>query len=216
MGCTASIALINKNSKALKNDGRVFYDRFHQPEVKLSRLSDGDKDIIKSQWGKLSCNLTENGISVFLNLFKQYPEIKELFRCEEVEDEYLEINSKFKGHAVRFMQKVDTAVENIDDLETYMSGPLLNLGKRHVEFTGFKPVYFEEFYKAISKVWMEVLEQGYTKESEDAWRHLFVFILETLKKGYHLACLETVTAGAIDRAEETEIKFLARKSDESN
>ena len=114
------------------------------------------------------------------------------------------------------MQAVGTAVESIDDLETSMSGSLLNLGKKHVEFTGFKPVYFEEFYKAISKVWHEVLGPGYTKESAEAWCHVLVFILETLKKGYHLACLETVTAGALDKVRETEIKIVSKNGSESN
>ena len=210
MGCTSSVALASKNSETLRKDKRVFYDRFRQPDV---TLSDKDKDIIKTQWRQLSSNLTENGIAVFLNLFKQYPEIKEVFRCDEVEDKYLERNPKFKEHAIGFMQQVDMAVGSIDDLKTCMSGSLLNLGKRHVEFTGFKPVYFEEFYKAISKVWTEVLAQEYTKESEDAWRHLFVFILETLKKGYHLACLEAVTASAIDKVGETENKILSKNYD---
>ena len=81
MGCTASVALVSKNSVTLGKDERIFYDRFRQSDVSFS---DKDKNIIKTQWLKLSSNLTENGIAVFLNLFKQYPEIKELFRCEEV------------------------------------------------------------------------------------------------------------------------------------
>lgn len=212
MGCSASVALVQKNSLSVGNNKRIFYDRFRHPDI---NISDEDKNIIKSQWQILSANITGNGIAVFINLFKQYPEIKELFRCEDVEDEYLERNDKLREHAIRFMKAVGTAVESIDDLETSMSKSLLNLGKRHLEFTGFRPVYFEEFYKAISKVWNIVLGSGYTPVSAEAWRQVLVFILEHLKKGYHLASLEVVTAGAIKKVGDVENTIMSQTRTEN-
>ena len=194
MGCTASLAFVHKKSLSLKAEKRVFFDRFREPDI---TISDKEKYIIKSQWKTLSTDIIGTGSAVFLRLFKQYPEIKQVFHCDEVEDECLPRNGEFKQHAIRFMQAVGTAVESIDDLETSMSNSLLALGKKHFNFTGFKPAYFEAFHDAILTVWTDVLGSSYTSECADAWSHVFVFILEKLKKGYHLASIETVTAGAL-------------------
>lgn len=199
--------MLRNKSLSLKHETRIFYDR-SQPDISAC-ISDEEKDIIKSQWQILSANSTTNGIAVFVSLFKQYSEIKELFGCAEAEEEYLERNDKLREHAIRFMKAVGDAVESIDDLENAMSTSLLNLGKRHLELTGFKPIYFEEFYKAIASVWDNVLSSSYTPVSVEAWRHILVFILDNLKKGYHLASLEEVHADAIERIIETENKILS-------
>ena len=209
MGCATSQDLMNKNSVSSKEEKRIFYDRFREPDI---IIPESEKAIIKAQWPLLSKDVKGNGSAVFMKIFKQYPEIKNLFRCNGVDDMQLPENAEFKAHAIRFMQAVGTAVDSIDDLDTSMSRTLLSLGKQHVNFTGFKPIYFEAFYDAISTVWKDVLGSDYTVQSADAWSHVLVFIMETLKKGYHLASLEAVTANVLAKVSETESQFYSRKA----
>ena len=208
MGCTTSLELKNESTGSLKDEKKVFFDRFREPDI---FIPESEKTIIKAQWEVLSKDRKGNGTAVFLKIFKQYPEIKELFRCNDVDYTLLEENAEFRAHAIRFMQAMGTAVESIDDLETSMSKSLVSLGKQHVSFTGFKPIYFEAFYDAISSVWRDVLGSDFTPESAEAWCHVMVFILETLKKGYHLASLETVTASALEKVCETERNILSKQ-----
>lgn len=190
MGCATSLSCKPRDKTGRKKKSRVFIDRFREPDI---IISEKEKAIIKRQWKSLSIDMKEMGIAVFLRIFRDNPEIKQLFPYKDKDKEQLLKTSGFKHHATRFMHTVGTGVANIDDLEKTMTLPLLNLGKQHFRCTGFKPIYFEIFYHAIVKVWKEKLGLCYTAESEKAWRQVLVFIMEKLKKGYHLASIEQVT-----------------------
>ena len=156
-------------------------------------ISDKQKIIIKRTWNVLSCDMKDIGIAVFLRIFMDNPEIKQLFPYKDKDVDQLLRTSEFKRHASRFMHAVGMGVANIDDLEKSMSQTLLTLGKQHYPCVGFKPIYFEIFYRAIVKVFKEKLGLCYTAECEEAWSHVLVFMMEKLKKGYHLASIEQVT-----------------------
>ena len=50
------------------------------------------------------------------------------------------------------MQAVGAIVDNIDNYAEAVS-PLLNeLGRRHTQFKGFKPIYFNDFQDSIMEV----------------------------------------------------------------
>ena len=155
----------------------AFYENFH----------DQEKIIVKQQWKVLSADIKELGTTVFLQIFKEHPEIKQLFSCRNIDDDELLSNTEFRGHAFVFMQAIGSVVENIDDVENAMSNALIFLGKQHVMFTGVDQIYFDEFTAVISKVWKEKLGPTFTPESAKAWRHVFMYIMEKLKKGYRLA-----------------------------
>ena len=190
MGCSMSGTHPKANSDILKQEKRVFFDRFQMPDV---IITEEEKAIIKSQWRILYTDMTRNGMAVFLRIFERYPEIKELFDYNGMDEETLQKHEKFKAHATKFMQAFAVVIDNIDDIETAMSNELLALGKKHIYYTGFRPVYFEAYYDAMLTVWCEVLGRKYTKESANAWSHMLIFMLEKLKKGYHLASIEAVT-----------------------
>ena len=193
MGCAGSLSFVERYSvskKTLSYKTKVFIDRFREPAIVITEKQ---KSIVKRQWRVLSIDKKRTGTAVFMKIFIEYPELKELFPYKDTEKKRLPSDSAFKGHAIKFMHAVGAAVENIDDLENAMSTTLLNLGKHHFGCTGFRPIYFEIFYRAIAKVWKESLGICYTNESEEAWRQVLVFMMEQLKKGYHLASIEQVT-----------------------
>ena len=190
MGCTSSLSFIARNKAGRKRKDRVFFDRFREPDIVISEKQ---KIIIKRTWKVLSLDTKEIGTAVFLRIFMDNPEIKQLFPYRDKDCDQLLRTSEFKHHATRFMHAVGTGVAHIDDLEKSLSTALLNLGKQHYRCVGFKPIYFEIFYGAIVKVLKERLGLCYTAECAEAWSHVLVFMMEKLKKGYHLASIEQVT-----------------------
>ena len=157
-------------------------------------LTEEQKTIVKRHWRVLSTDIQKLGTAVFLQIFRDHPEVKQLFPCRDVEDDDLISSLEFRGHAYRFMQAVGAVVDNIDNLENAMGNALLFLGKQHVTFMGIKSVYFDDFYVVISKVWKDVLGRRYTPESEKAWSQVFSYIMEKLKKGFESAQHVGVTA----------------------
>lgn len=163
-----------------------------QPEIVIS---EEEKLIIKRQWKILSADMKGTGTAVFMKIFKDHPEVKQEFSYRDIDDNSLPSSAELRCHAFRFMQAVGATIENIDDLENKMSDALLTLGKQHVNFTGFKPIYIQTFYNAILKVWQESLGIRYTTESANAWSRLLRYVMEKLEKGYHIAVKEeTITA----------------------
>ena len=188
MGCTASVSFVGAKCICLKPN---------QPVIQKQSVGIGttEKAIIKRQWKVLSADIRGNGTAVFLQLFKQNPELKKLFSFRHIDDTELWHDVEFKRHGIRFMQAINATVENIDDLETSMSGTLEDLGRQHVSFTGFKPTFFEAFHDAIISVWKEVLGTRFTPACEAAWSHLLAYIMETLKRGHCLASIEVKVKG---------------------
>ena len=179
MGCSASQTLFTANS--------VPTNKIFEVQEPKSVFTDEEKIIIKKQWKVLSLDVNELGTAVFKQIFREYPEIKELFPCRDIPEDNLLSSAQFRAHSVIFMQAVGAVVDNLDDLDTVMSNPLIFLGKQHAAYTGLKRIYFDEFYHVISKVWKEVLGLRYTIESEKSWSHVFMYITSKLKKGYRLA-----------------------------
>lgn len=177
MGCSPSQAFANKILISKRTENFGLCESFH----------DQEKIIVKQQWKVLSTDMKGIGTMVFMRIFKQHPEVKKLFPFRNIDDDKLMSSKSFCGHAYVFMQAIGAVVENIDDVENAMSNALIFLGKQHVSFTGVDQIYFDEFTNVISNVWKERLGPSYTLESEDAWRHVFRYIMGKLKKGYYLA-----------------------------
>ena len=199
MGCTTSCTFTETNCDSFRMRKQV------QPNnngvksgtistgIKPGAISTEEKIIIKRQWKVLSADIKRTGTDVFLEIFKLNPDIKLLFPFRNIDDKELMTNAQFKAHGIRFMQAIGAAVENMDELETAMTEPIVALGKQHIKFQGFQPVYFEIFCDAISTVWRKVLGVRFTPACAEAWKHVLVFIMDNLKQGYQLASIETET-----------------------
>ena len=185
MGCSPSLALAGRTkiSATINGKTKVTFNDCH--EEKKGLLSEDEKRIVKRHWRVLSSDIKELGARVFLQIFREHPEIKQLFPCRDVDDDHLMTSEEFRGHAYRFMQAVGAVVDNLDNLDKTMSSALIFLGKQHMTFPGIKAYYFDDFYYAITKVWKDLLGKRYTAETEKAWGHVFSYIMEMLKKGFN-------------------------------
>jgi len=92
----------------------------------------------------------------------------------------------FIEQARRFMSVISAVVVQVDDLSSARSGSpaLVDLGRRHVTIEGFLPDYFDVFTRAVTGVWQQELREACTPEVLEAWRALFIYIIQQIKVGY--------------------------------
>ena len=175
MGCGVSAALLPGVGSALP------------PDSKKAGLTEKEKILVRRNWKRLSCDLTERGAKVFLRIFSDNPNVKLLFPFKDLDGEELTKDVNFRGHASRFMQAVGAVVDNIDDFEQSLA-PLLNaLGQKHVHFKGFTPAHFNAFQDAMLAVWTEDLGGKLSPDGREAWVKVLGFIMRELKRGYSQA-----------------------------
>jgi hemoglobin-like flavoprotein len=104
------------------------------------------------------------------SLFTAEPRTKQVFGFDEQED-VDKSGLKQIGvliHAKRLIGMLDTAIGLLGpDLET-LTEILSQLGRRHINY-GVLPEYFPVMGKAIRDSLAESLQDGWTKEVDDAW-----------------------------------------------
>ncbi len=186
MGCSASKS--TKTATVVNTNGRSNHPQ--QVESNSSsryEFSDEQKKLVRKNWKFLANDLTGRGTKVFLKIFLLNTEVKSLFPFRELEGEKLIKGHEFKGHASRFMQAVGAVVDNIDTLDQSLAPLLIDLGKQHIHFKGFKPDYFNAFEHAMLSVWSEELGNKFDHTAREAWNKIFKFILMKLKEGFAIA-----------------------------
>jgi len=146
MGCATSVVSTSKDSS---RDVKSADDLLSLQNIELTEQQ---KKVIIKNWTYLSSDLSGRGSRIFLLIFGRNPLIKSIFSFGHLDGDELVCDPRFKGHALRFMQAVGVVVDNIDNYNEVLT-PLLNdLGRRHTQFKGFKPIYFNEFQDSIMQV----------------------------------------------------------------
>ncbi|XP_077977153.1 neuroglobin-1-like [Glandiceps talaboti] len=173
MGCSASAQ--TKSHKKISANGQTEF------------FTERQRRIVRKTWRALANDMTGNGTKVFLWIFETNPKVKQLFPCRDKEGDDLLKDMDFKGHASRFMQSVGAAVDNVDSLDTSLAPLLLNLGKSHINFRGFKSDYFDIFTTAMLHVWEQELQDRFTPEVKEAWNMVFDYMMSKMKDGFTLA-----------------------------
>jgi len=149
MGCATSILSRSSNDSTLK-DVKFADDLMSPPQAIV--FTDQHKKVLVENWQFLSSDLSGRGSRIFYQIFGRNPLIKSIFSFGHLDGDELLCDSRFKGHALRFMQVMGIVVDNIDNCSEALT-PLLNdLGRRHTQFKGFKPIYFNEFQDSILEV----------------------------------------------------------------
>ncbi len=179
MGCASSVAVPIKSSIQLNSIQVANNDEWG--------FTDRQKTIVRKTWKLLATDLTGRGIKVFTRIFEIQPDLKQLFSFRNAEGEAMLKDTRFKGHASRFMNSVGAVVDNLDNLSETLKPLLTELGMNHVNFQGFEPEYFNVFFKAMNQVWAEDLGSKFTAEAQEAWTLVFSFIMDNLKLGFAMA-----------------------------
>ena len=130
MGCSASVDIVN-NHKASTDEGKcVLVDRFWEPNIVIS---EEEKAILKAQWPHFATDRQGHGSAVFLKIFQNFPEMKQVFGIENVDTDSLKHNEIVLNQGLRVMHTIGAAINSIDDQleEETLSQGLLSLGKLH-------------------------------------------------------------------------------------
>ena len=107
------------------------------------------KRIVARQWRIVSNDIRGRGSRIFQLMFARNPRFRALFTFGHLEGEKLLNDQRFKDHSLRFMEAVGYVIDHFEDYSE-TSKPLFNqLGRQHVSFKGFKPIYFNDFQESI-------------------------------------------------------------------
>jgi len=150
MGCATSIVSRPKDKEATKDS--KFGDDILLSSPQAVVLTVQHKQVLVENWKILSSDLSGRGSRIFAQIFSRNPLIKTIFSFGHLDGDELQSDPRFKGHAFRFMQAMGIVIDNIDNYSEALT-PLLNdLGRKHTQFKGFKPIYFNEFQDSILEV----------------------------------------------------------------
>jgi len=167
----------------------------------IKTLSDKQKELIKSAWGKFSENLGGNGVLVFLKFVHDYPELLHSFpwgKHDDVDYEaffttyrdlgfrglsrnQLAVYEEMQPHAQQVFGGIAVAVDaidNIDTLDHYYNA----LGVRHIP-RGVTPEQFLWIGDAIMYGFRHILGEDYTSEFETGFFVLYNFITHHMSEG---------------------------------
>lgn len=153
-------------------------------DIAVVKLTESQKNMIKTSWGSIQKDITRAGIIIFVRLFESHPECKEaFFEFRGVDDiEMLRVNKELRAHGLRVMSFIEKSVARLHEPER-LEKLAFDLGRKHYTYNAI-PKYFmyvmPEFIRAIQPI----LKDGLTPELEEAWKGLFLYLTGTMKQGY--------------------------------
>ncbi|XP_030629788.1 x globin [Chanos chanos] len=174
MGCAVSgLGLAPKQAAETKKGEDV-----------VAHLTEEQIDMIKESWKVIQEDIAKAGIIMFVRLFETHPECKDVFFLfRDVEDlERLSTSKELRAHGLRVMSFIEKSVARLDQLERLYQ-LALELGKSHYRYNA-PPKYYEyvgsEFICAVQPI----LKEKWTPELEEAWKALFRYVTQIMKKGF--------------------------------
>lgn len=125
------------------------------------------------------------GIRIFLRIFELAPDTKLAFAAfRNLSMDELRGNIMFRCHASRFMRAVEVTMNHLDALDLIIIPNLKQLGRKHVEFHGFRPEYLRAFEIAMDEIWAQELGRMYRARARKAWNKIFCLITSKVLEGY--------------------------------
>ncbi|XP_071960959.1 cytoglobin-2-like [Antedon mediterranea] len=132
-------------------------------------LTSRQRKSIRQMWTEINKDKINVGIGIFVKLFTEYPEARQLFPAlrKLTFDENFGKSPKLKAHSGRFMGLLSTCVENIEDPEVFEQ-LLVGLAASH-----FKLKVETSHFKALGPIMIETfsthLGREFTSERGASW-----------------------------------------------
>ena len=175
MGCSSSIADVtmtrqkpDKNPTTNLTKIPVAPTDDGETRTKVSiLLSPEQKESIRKSWKFFEKDMEGFGKQIFLKIFEEKPQLKDLFPFRCVWGDRLISHPAFKKHANRFMSIIEEGISNMDHLDYEYTPKLLDLGGRHTKFSGFKASNFLPFQSAILFILKRELKMDFTNDTEN-------------------------------------------------
>lgn len=182
MGCTSTkIGPRHKSSEMCAlSDG--------EDELQLNAgLTSSEKRLIRSTWECLAVDKRALGTKIFLGIFELSPMLKELFPFRHAEDDSIPRHPLFIAHATRFVNAIQSTIDNLDSLHVTLLPTLVTLGRAHANIPGFNLDYMCIFTQTIVDVWRRELGSVWCIDIMLAWNKVLDIIVTGLQQG----CQET-------------------------
>ena len=141
--------------------------------------------------GFLSYARTLSALTIPAYALKLTPETKRYFPVEHL-GETLLTNIRFKSHATRLIQKLQTVIDNIDNLDTNIVPLLLEICQIHRGLEGFQKAYWESCREAVLLTWKDQLQEKFTAQKYKSWSALVVVMISTMNMGYDMETTDTM------------------------
>ena len=184
MGCTQSHSPAEQDN-ANKEDN-VNGDHNHPESSGDDTFSHQHKDILKQTWKQISIDRQDKGIAIFVKIFNVCPDAQMFFPFKDCTGDDLLHEPRFRSHALRFINAVDTTIQGLDAPAVALVPVLHHLGKIHGWIPGFLSTYLPVFMDAILYVFEQEMGDKWTQEVSQAWNELADFIAAKVTEGYTL------------------------------
>ncbi|KAL3921659.1 MAG: hypothetical protein SGILL_002633 [Bacillariaceae sp.] len=159
-----------------------------QRKVHLKRTT---RNKVKESWDLLKNDLEGLGLDFFVQIFKEFPNLKALFPFGDNCKTEMEMRSNplLKQHAVLAMQMLGQAVMGLSDTQD-MIPKLRQLGRKHT-LIGVKPEHFDDVYQTLMRVLAKRVGQSkWTKETQEAWETVYQMVISIMKDPSRLIDVE--------------------------
>jgi len=134
-------------------------------------------------------NKEVTGVRLFINLFNEKPDLKNLFRFGNLSDEDLEKSDHLKKHGSIVISAIDSVLCLLEDNHE-LNEVLSKLTEKHVKIPGFKEGWFWMIESPFLKTVQETMGDDYTSEQEYLFRIMIHSVLQVMNDICHLQMKE--------------------------
>ncbi|KAI6196151.1 Globin [Aphelenchoides besseyi] len=171
----------------------------YRKRIGIEILSPEENELIVLTWSDDFNWLFELGSKIYIYIFTHNPECRTLFPAVHAHGDNYQESKEFKSLALKFVTTISFAVKNLHH-PTDLNAHLYTIGSRHIHFTkrGFRPEFWNIFQDAMEFSLTDRIaetanfDDDRRKRAINAWRHLALYIITFMKRGYFDA-LESMT-----------------------
>ncbi|VDP06638.1 unnamed protein product [Soboliphyme baturini] len=155
-------------------------------------LSNYQKTLLRDSWLRINKTGIRNiGTMIFRRLLTKQRSIKQLFQhitvLEGVFSAGLTPIQAYQHHSLLFVELIDNAIKNIDDLSVLIP-TWIEHGAKHARFKayGFEIEYWDMFGSTMTEAAREWEGWRRHRETIRSWTLLISFIVDRLRQGYEM------------------------------
>ncbi|XP_067407608.1 hemoglobin subunit alpha-D-like [Emydura macquarii macquarii] len=148
----------------------------------MALFTDADKNNIQQIWAKLFENPEDNGKTIVIKLFTDYPETKAYFKTIPTEGN-LQEDPLVRFHGRRIMVALNQVIENLDNWKQACR-ILDRLADKHKNAHQVPAVNFQSMFQVILNVCKELLGNEFSSEASLSWEKFFTLLFEQINESY--------------------------------
>uniref|UniRef100_V9LEU4 Myoglobin n=1 Tax=Callorhinchus milii TaxID=7868 RepID=V9LEU4_CALMI len=151
----------------------------------MTGITEADKENIHFIWEKLYENPEENGRTIVLRMFTDYPETKMYFQhFKNISTlEEMKKSPQIKRHGKIVMSALNKLIANLDNGEE-LSSLLAKMAERHINVHKVDLHNFQIIFNIIIAILEETFGNAFTPEIRGTWTKLFGVIYACLESHY--------------------------------